>query len=78
MYQHKRKNHFRDSRHRSHVIQILINFAALFDPNTIKLKKKKKKDKTRKEKRGLQACLSKASVRGLIFVGSNLAAIIKR
>lgn len=74
MYQHKRKNYFRDSRHRSQVLQILINFATLFDPDTIKLKKRQE----RKKKRGLQAHLSKASLRGRIFVGSNLAALLKR
>jgi len=34
--------------------------------------------KERKEKRGLQGYLSKASLRGLIYVGSNLSALIKR
>ena len=75
MYQHKRKNYFGDSRHRSQVLKILINFATLFDPDTIKLKKKDKKERKR------AACkhtFQKASLRGLTYVGSNLAALIKR
>ena len=66
MYQHKRKNYFGDSRHRSQVLKILINFATLFDPDTIKLKKKRQE---RKEKSGLQAYLSKGVSQGTYICG---------
>ena len=74
MHQHKRKNYFRDAGHGSQVLQILINFATLFDPDTIKFKKKTRK----KRREGLASTPFKGLSQGTYIRGLEFGRHLKK